>query len=342
VCARPPGARGLRLIGVAEVAHAHEIGRIQRVALDLAPQSADVDRHEIAVRAIVDAPDALQQLPRAEHTAGVLHQVVEQLKLALGQVLLAVALDHHPPLHRVEVHAADGDRLVGAVHAQVLIAVAPHHRLDAREQLGRVVRLLHDVVGAELQRAHPVRHAALLGQKDDRRVVLRPDLVAQGVAAGVRAIFVKQQQVGLAKFQRLAQAVLILLVQRAVPNVFQEKTRHARVHDVATRYQDLHTPPFGLLSACPGRAAEWPHSPEMTPPASSQSLRARWIMMACPAVRRSTSLGQTLPGSCRARAPPQRANDASADQRAGRATMYRDDTTQRCLAGGSAQGRGAL
>ena len=69
------------------------------------------------------------------------------------------------------------------------------HRLDPRQQLARVERLGHVVVGAELEPDHPVGLLGHRGQHDDRQVALRAQLPAQGEAVLARHHDVEHDQV---------------------------------------------------------------------------------------------------------------------------------------------------
>src|SRR5207247_11446425 len=93
------------------------------------------------------APNALEQLVAREHEPAVIEQLPEEVELLRRELDLLLA-DLDLTAAGVDDEVAVLDRLALALLA--LGRCAPEDRLDARDELTRVERLRHVVVGADL------------------------------------------------------------------------------------------------------------------------------------------------------------------------------------------------
>src|SRR5512143_4039465 len=91
---------------VARAADGEQRGPPER-PIDLRPQVADVDVHDVGVVVERRVPDGLDQLGPGHDLTGTPHERVEQGELPRGQPDLGVAPADLPG-RRVEVHVADG------------------------------------------------------------------------------------------------------------------------------------------------------------------------------------------------------------------------------------------
>src|SRR5262249_4489955 len=130
---------GDRLVAPVELvtvtANGVEVLRSLGVALDLAPQPADINGEEVAGELGIVAPDGLEELVAMERAAAVAGEGVEEFELPLreGQ---SSAVDARHPASGIDLEAADLDgRALGRVGIVVRAAkLRPH----AGQQLPRI------------------------------------------------------------------------------------------------------------------------------------------------------------------------------------------------------------
>ena len=71
---------------VAGTAHRLDIRRMRGVRLNLVADAVDMHSHRRAVAEGIESPDALEQGLAAENEAAVLHEELQKLKFAVGQM----------------------------------------------------------------------------------------------------------------------------------------------------------------------------------------------------------------------------------------------------------------
>src|SRR5699024_2809749 len=81
---------------VAVAPHRQNVGRVGGLVLDLHPQAADVDVHDLDVPEIIFAPDPFQDLFPAEGGAGAVEKQLHDLELHLGQLDGPAGLEQQP------------------------------------------------------------------------------------------------------------------------------------------------------------------------------------------------------------------------------------------------------
>src|SRR5690554_2076909 len=100
------------------------------LALQLAPEVAHVDVHDVAAARVL-GPDLLLDLEAVEHLAGVAREQLEQLEL-LGRQLDAAAVAEHLAALEVDDQVGDADLAGdGRVHAPQVRAHPRQQLLDA-------------------------------------------------------------------------------------------------------------------------------------------------------------------------------------------------------------------
>ena len=122
----------------------------------------DVDRAQLDLA--LGAPDAVKQLPAAEHAARAFHEEFEQPVFGRAELQGAPAA-RHLVRHRIERDIADLDALTGQRGPNTA-----HDRGHAREQFARGEGLGEVIVGARIETAHAVILGLARGQHDDRDV----------------------------------------------------------------------------------------------------------------------------------------------------------------------------
>ena len=155
-------------------------GRLLRVALDLAPQPADLVV-DAAVEHVGGAPAGqIEQLVAAQHHARMVEERAEQQEFHRAERHRHAIRIDQLALRRIQGPAIEADPAALQRHPLPGHAVgAPQHRLDARDQLARVERFDHVVVGAHLQADHAIGILGHRGQHDHRQLRVRPQMPAQ-------------------------------------------------------------------------------------------------------------------------------------------------------------------
>ena len=133
--------------------------------LELAAQVGDEDVDRVGRRHRVIAPDLVEQALARDDEALVVHQVLEQLELAVGQLDLALAALHLAGVG-VERQVADLQR------GRAARRPPPQQRPDPRQQLLALERLDQVVVGAAVEPADPVLGLGSRRQHQDRHVAV--------------------------------------------------------------------------------------------------------------------------------------------------------------------------
>src|SRR4051812_28094473 len=166
----------------------HDLGLL-RIALDLGAQPLHVDVDQPGVGRVPVAPHLLEEQLAGEHLARLAGQRDQQVELQRRE-LDGHAVAGHLVGGDVDLHVADGEvlRLAGLAAAQL----GPH----AGDQLDRLERLGHVVVGAGLQPLDDVDRVALGGQHHDRHGRLLADVLADLQAVAARQHQVQQDDVG--------------------------------------------------------------------------------------------------------------------------------------------------
>src|SRR5215218_2116147 len=157
---------------VADAPDGHDRRRVAELAAEL--PNVHVDGARVARERV--PPDALEQLVARQHEALVVEQLPEQIEL-LGSELDLLLADPDLPAAGVD------DEVTVGKH--VRLAVAPlggrsaKDRLHARDELPRVERLRHVVVGANLEADDLVDVLVARSQHEDRHVPALPHPAAE-------------------------------------------------------------------------------------------------------------------------------------------------------------------
>src|SRR5262245_2559683 len=129
---------------VPDAPHGHD----RRGFAELAAELAHVDVHRARVPRERIAPDALEQLVSREHDPAMVEQLPEQVELLRRQLDLRVA-DLHLTAAGVDDELAVPQ--LGGLGLPPLRRRAPQDRLDPGDELARIERLRHVVVGPDLE-----------------------------------------------------------------------------------------------------------------------------------------------------------------------------------------------
>ena len=113
---------------------------------------------------------------------------------SLGRSSTDALADGHLVPFGVDAQIADLEHLLGRLAGRI----AAQDRLDPRDELARVERLGHVVVGAQLQPDDLVHVVAARGEHDDRQVALLAQSAAHFPAVELGHHQVEHEQVGLA------------------------------------------------------------------------------------------------------------------------------------------------
>ena len=180
--------------------HRLDEARLGRVVLDQLAQARNLHIDGAIEHAVFTPARKLHELVARQRLAWVLQQDLEQGELTGGELdLLAIALQRACP--QIDAHTAEDDELaLGRGRARQGLRLAPHHRLDARDQLTRVEGLGHVVVRTHLQADDAIDVIALGGEHDDGQGVVRR---AQAPADG-QTILAGQHQVQHHEIEMLA------------------------------------------------------------------------------------------------------------------------------------------
>ena len=143
-----------------------------------------MDVHGTRVAGERVAPDALEQLVAGQHEPAMVEQLPEEVELLRRELDLLLADVHLPPagVDR-EVAVADD----GALRQAALRRRAAQDRLHAGDELARVERLRHVVVGADLEADDLVDVLVARREHEDGHVGGRADAPADLDAVDVRA-----------------------------------------------------------------------------------------------------------------------------------------------------------
>ena len=141
----------LLLQDVAEAAHGVNQRPRQR-RLQLAPDVADVDVRHVGERIVVAAPDVLGQLIARDDRFGAPDQVLQQPVFRGGQ-RQRLPLQRHPMIDGI-----DRERTVRQRAGGLAVPASPIERAQPGQQLLERERLDEIVVGAAIERAHPIAH----------------------------------------------------------------------------------------------------------------------------------------------------------------------------------------
>ena len=156
---------------VAAAPHGLDQLRIAAVDFHLAPQAADlvVDRAVEQVR--LAALHHVEQAVAVEHLARMGQEGDEQAELGRGERHHGAFGIGQPALERIELPALEFVERVLVGRRRRLLGRAAQHRADARDQLARLERLDHVVVGADLEPDDAVGRLAPGGEQDHRDVL---------------------------------------------------------------------------------------------------------------------------------------------------------------------------
>src|SRR5215210_8519073 len=175
---------------IADAPHGHDRGGLP----ELPSQLAYMNVHGPRITGERVAPDSLEQLVAREHEAAMVEQLPEQVELLRRELHLLVANLHFTPAG-VDHELAVLDR--GALRLTTLGGGSAQDGLHARDELARVERLRHVVVGADFE-ADDLVHVLVPGrQHQDRDVGLLTDATADLDPVDVREHQVEHDQRGL-------------------------------------------------------------------------------------------------------------------------------------------------
>src|SRR5262249_13019043 len=151
------------------------------------------DVYNVALTNIVLSPDMLDQIIAAEHLAGVLRQLEQQLHLVRRQPGDTPIGQPHLQRGDVDLQLARADRLAGA---KAPPPIAAQDRIDAGSQLGGLEGLADVVVRPHAQALYTVLQLTLGRDEDHRQVVI---LIKKALvdleAVELREINVEQHEV---------------------------------------------------------------------------------------------------------------------------------------------------
>src|SRR5512141_1753008 len=168
---------------VADAPDGHDRGCLA----ELSAQLSHVDVHRASVTSKGVAPDALEQLVTREHETAMVEQLPEEIEFLRRQLHFLVA-DLHLSAPRVDGQVAVAKN--GALGLTALRRRAPEDRLDPSDELARVERLRHVVVGSHLEPDDLVDVLVAGRQHQDRHLRLLAD-----PSADLDSVDVRQHQV---------------------------------------------------------------------------------------------------------------------------------------------------
>ena len=113
----------------------------------------DVDVADVVVRVVARVPEPVQDLAAGDDPPRLLAEQREQLELRRGEVHGTLVDDD---LAQADVDAEPADLPDGPARCRALVVAPAKQRPHAADELGRRAGLRHAVVGAELEREHPV------------------------------------------------------------------------------------------------------------------------------------------------------------------------------------------
>src|SRR5215472_837055 len=155
---------------------------------ELAAQRGDVHVEDLRRAVPVSVPGGLEHFLAAHQPARIDREHFENVEF-LGCQRDLLAVDGHLPGAQVDRERPVFDQLPAWPDP-------PEHGADSGLQLSQPERLDQVVVGACVQRGHPVRFFPVRGDHDDRDVVALAQLPAHGDAVAVRQLKIEQHYVG--------------------------------------------------------------------------------------------------------------------------------------------------
>src|SRR5437868_8038467 len=187
---------------VAHAPHGDDRRRVAELAAELA--HVYVDRARVAGERV--SPDALEQLVAGEHEPAVVEQLPEQIELLRCELDLRLADLRLAPARVDDEVAVPEDR---ALPVDAVRRRAAHDRPHPRNELARIERLRHVVVGADLEADDLVHVLIARGEHEHRQITALADPLADLDAVDVGQHEVEDDErglLGLDEAQRLVPA----------------------------------------------------------------------------------------------------------------------------------------
>ena len=206
-----------------------------RVGLDLLAQLIDEDAQVFGLVAVVRTPHGLQDFAMGHGTAGVRHQVAQDLEL-LRREADVFAVGAHPAGVEIDLQVGAGVAVRAAFGGG---GRAPHGGANARQQFLDAEGLGDVIVGAGIERGHFVLLGIAHREDDHRNVRAGADRAAGFQAVHAGHVHIQQHQGGHLLRKLLQRVLAGAGLHHLVAMAHQGGLHHAANLRIVVHHQDL-------------------------------------------------------------------------------------------------------